>query len=233
MIEHPVFDWTTASLWFAVVGSGIYHGVNPGMGWPLAVSAGLMGSGRRALLASLGSLAVGHFLAMAGILLPFAVMIMLVSLERQIRICAGLLVIVFGVFLLTTITHHPRVLSRIRPSQLALWSFAAATAHGAGLMLLPIYLGLCRTGELDGSHWAASALMGGKLSAAIVVSVVHTIAMIVSGRPSCLCRLPVARSQVHFEELVQSRLRLGVQPDPCRRDRTVERLLDELVTRER
>ena len=64
---------------------------------------------------------------------------------------------------------------------MALWSFAAATAHGAGLMLLPIYLGLCRTGELDGSHWAASALMGGKLSAAIVVSVVHTIAMIVSG----------------------------------------------------
>jgi hypothetical protein len=33
-------DRTAASLWLAVVGSGIYHGVNPGMGWPLAVSAG-------------------------------------------------------------------------------------------------------------------------------------------------------------------------------------------------
>ena len=40
-------DGTTAWLWLAVVGSGIYHGINPGMGWPLAVSAGLMGNGRR------------------------------------------------------------------------------------------------------------------------------------------------------------------------------------------
>jgi hypothetical protein len=68
-------DWTAASLWLAVIGSGIYHGINPGMGWPLAVSAGLMGRGQRDVIAALGPLALGHFIAMAGVLLPFAIMV--------------------------------------------------------------------------------------------------------------------------------------------------------------
>ena len=49
-------DWTETGLWLAEVASGVYHGLNPGMGWPLAVSAGLMGKGRRDLIASLGPL---------------------------------------------------------------------------------------------------------------------------------------------------------------------------------
>ena len=55
------------------------------------------------------------------------------------------LVIAFGVCLLLVNRRHPRFLARIRPTQLALWSFAVATAHGAGLMLLPIYLGTLPT----------------------------------------------------------------------------------------
>jgi hypothetical protein len=173
-------EWTTAGLWLAVAGSGIYHGINPGMGWPLAVSAGLMGKGRRDLLAALGPLAVGHFLAMAGILLPFAAMAALVTWQREIRVGAGLLVIAVGIYLLIN-RRHPRFLARIRPTQLALWSFAVATAHGAGLMLVPIYLGLCRTQEVDAGHQAAAVLIGGNLLTAITVSAVHALAMIVSG----------------------------------------------------
>ena len=173
-------DWTATGLWLAVIGSGIYHGINPGMGWPLAVSAGLMGKGRRDLLGALGPLACGHFLAMAGILLPFAAMTALVVWQREIRIGAGLLVIAVGIYLLVN-RRHPRFLARIRPTQLALWSFAVATAHGAGLMLVPIYLGLCRVEALDGGHKAAVALMGGNLMTAIAVSVVHAVAMIVTG----------------------------------------------------
>lgn len=173
-------EWATASLWLAVIGSGIYHGINPGMGWPLAVSAGLMGNGRRDLFASLGPIATGHFIALVGILLPFAVMTVLVVWQREIRIGAALLVIAFGGYLLIN-RRHPRFLAKIRPTQLALWSFAVATAHGAGLMLVPIYLGLCRAEELDQGHQAAFTLMGGNLVTAIVVSVVHAIAMIVSG----------------------------------------------------
>ena len=174
------YDWTTVGLWLAVVASGIYHGISPGMGWPLAVSAGLMGSGRRDLLAALGPIAIGHLTAMAGILLPFAAMTFLVVWQFEIRLGAALIVIAFGMYLLIN-RRHPRILARIRPTQLALWSFAVALAHGAGLMLVPIYLGLCRAAELDPGHQAAFALMGGNLLIALVVSATHTLAMIASG----------------------------------------------------
>ncbi|MCT7378698.1 hypothetical protein [Chelativorans salis] len=173
-------EWTTAGLWLAVVASGLYHGVNPGMGWPLAVSAGLLDKRIGELFRALGLLAVGHFTAMIGILLPFGAMLTLIVWERQIRIAAGLIVIAAGIYLLIN-RRHPRALVRIPPAQLGLWSFAAATAHGAGLMLVPIYLGLCRAGELDTGHGAAIELMSGNLFTAVSVSVVHTSAMIVSG----------------------------------------------------
>jgi hypothetical protein len=173
-------DWTLTGLWLAVIASGVYHGLNPGMGWPLAVSAGLMGRGQRNLIASLGPLGAGHFLAMAGILLPFAAMTALVVWRDEIRIGAGLLVVAVGIYLLIN-RRHPRVLARIKPTQLALWSFAVATAHGAGLMLLPIYLGICSAGEQDAGHQAAAALMRGNLQTAIAVSTVHATAMVVSG----------------------------------------------------
>jgi len=171
---------TVAGLWLAVVVSGVYHGLNPAMGWPLAVSAGLMGGGRRTLLGALGLLALGHLLAMAVILLPFTLMTAIVEWQRQIRIGAALVVIAFGLWLLVH-RRHPRFMARIRPTQLALWSFAVATAHGAGLMLVPIYLGICRASELDRGHQAASLLMRGNLATAVTVSVVHTAAMIFTG----------------------------------------------------
>lgn len=171
---------SAAGLWLAVVASGVYHGVNPGMGWPLAVSAALMEGGRRPLFASLGALAVGHFLAMTAILLPFAAMTALVAWQREIRIVAGCIVIALGVWLLVY-RRHPRFLSRIPPSRLALWSFLVATAHGAGLMLVPIYLGLCSANELDAAHRAAAALMAQSAVLSIVVASTHTTAMILSG----------------------------------------------------
>jgi hypothetical protein len=173
-------DWTETGLWLAVIASGVYHGLNPGMGWPLAVSAGLMGRGRRDLIASLGPLGAGHLLAMVGILAPLAAMTALVAWQGEIRIGAGALVIAGGAYLLIY-RRHPRFLARIKPTELALWSFAVAMAHGAGLMLLPIYLGICGAAEHDVGHEAAAALMRGNLSTAIVVSIVHTAAMIVSG----------------------------------------------------
>ena len=172
--------WTTAGLWLAVVASGLYHGVNPGMGWPLAVSAGLMGRGRPDLLAAFGPLAVGHMLAMLGILLPFTLMLSLFDWQREIRIGAACLVVAFGVFRLLN-RRHPRFLGRIRPTQLVLWSFAIALAHGAALMLLPIYLGICSAGEIDAAHRASATLMARDIATAGLVSLVHTIAMVVGG----------------------------------------------------
>jgi hypothetical protein len=173
-------DWTETGLWLAVVASGVYHGVNPGMGWPLAVSAGLMGKGRRDLIVSLGPLGAGHFLAMAGILAPFAAITALIAWQEDIRIGAGLMVIAAGVYLVIN-RRHPRFLARIKPTKLALWSFVVAITHGAGLMLLPLYLGICGAGEQDARHQAAAALMRGNLSMMLAVSIIHATAMIVGG----------------------------------------------------
>jgi hypothetical protein len=173
-------DWTPAWLWLAVVASGLYHGANPGMGWPLAVSAGLMERRSRALLAALWPLAAGHLVAMLLVILPFALLIALVEWQRQIQIGASLLIIAFGIFRLVS-RRHPRALARIPPTQLMLWSFAVALAHGAGLMLVPIYLGLCREANLDRGHEAAGALINANLGTAVLVAIVHAAAMIAAG----------------------------------------------------
>lgn len=170
---------TTAALWLAVVASGLYHGLNPGMGWPLAVSAALMERRDGALWRALAALGAGHLLAMLAILMPFAAMTALLDWQREIRLAAGLAVIAFGAWMLVT-KRHPRFLARVKPSRLALWSFLIALAHGAALMLVPIYLGLCGT-EPDVGHRAAGLLMRNGLSIALAVALAHTGAMVLAG----------------------------------------------------
>lgn len=168
------------ALWGAVIASGIYHGVNPGMGWPLAVSSALMERRGASLVKALLALALGHLLAMTAILLPFSFLFWLVDYQREIQTGAALLVIALGIYLLIN-RRHPRFLARVPPSRLALWSFLAAMAHGAGLMLVPIYLGICETADTDAGHAAAETLMGGNVGIALVVAAVHTLAMTASG----------------------------------------------------
>jgi len=150
------------------------------MGWPLAVAAGLMERSSRALLAALWPLTVGHLLAILVVILPFSLLVALVQWQLQIQIGASLLVIGFGIFRFVN-RRHPRVLARIRPTQLGLWSFAVAMAHGAGLMLVPMYLGLCRAGDLNSGHDAAGALINANLGMAVLVSVAHSVTMIAAG----------------------------------------------------
>jgi hypothetical protein len=150
------------------------------MGWPLAVSAGLMERSSRALVAALWPLTVGHLLAMLVVILPFSLLAAFFHWQRQIQIGASLMVIGFGIFRFVN-RRHPRVLARIRPTQLGFWSFAVAIAHGAGLMLVPIYLGLCRIADLDRGHAAAGTLVNANLGMAVLVSLVHSAAMIATG----------------------------------------------------
>jgi len=170
---------TVAALWWAVIFSGLYHGLNPGMGWPLAVSAALMEQKKSALPRALALLALGHFLAMLAILLPFSLMLFLVEWETNIRIVAGGLVIAMGLYLLIN-RRHPKILARIHPARLALWSFLAANAHGAGLMLVPLFLGICAV-DADLGHTAAKTLMQGNIPTAFAVAAAHTLAMTIAG----------------------------------------------------
>ena len=150
------------------------------MGWPLAVSAGLMEKDSRALGKALGPLTVGHLLAMLLMILPFGLLVTLVQWQRQIQIGSSLLVIGFGAFRFVN-PRHPRALARIRPTHLGLWSFAVAIAHGAGLMLVPIYLGLCQGIDLNGANEAAGTLVNANLGMAMLVAAVHSVAMITGG----------------------------------------------------
>lgn len=172
--------WSQTGLWLAVLASGLYHGLNPAMGWPLAVSSGLMQRRARALAGALLYLAAGHVLAMLAVMMPFAMLAVLLAWQREIQAGASVLVIGFGVWLLVQ-KRHPRLLARIPPSRLALWSFAVAIAHGAGLMLVPVYLGLCRSYGMDHAHRAAQTLIDANLQMALLVSAVHAAAMMAGG----------------------------------------------------
>lgn len=182
---------TTAALWITIVALGVYHGVNPAMGWPLAVANGMADRRASSLFATLLPLGGGHFMAMAVVLVPFAWLSWYVDWSRAIRIGAGAAVLLFGIFKLIN-QRHPRMMARIPPTRLALLSFLMATAHGAGLMLVPFMLGLCVTATPGREALAASAEQMGhaavmaymarsNLGTAMLVAAVHTFATILAG----------------------------------------------------
>jgi len=165
-----------AAAWWAVVGFGLYHGLNPAMGWPLAVANGLAARRDAAVFATVLPLGAGHLLAMAAVLLPFTLLAWYVEWSRALRMGAGLLVLGFGLLRLAR-PRHPRFLARVPPTRLAWWSFLMATAHGAGLMLVPIVLGLC---AVEGSH-PGHVPLGTGIAIALLMALVHTAVMIASG----------------------------------------------------
>jgi hypothetical protein len=170
-----------AALWVTVIALGVYHGLNPAMGWPLAVANGLSVRRDAAVFATLVPLGTGHLLAMSVTVLPFAVLAEYLQRGHAIRVAAGALVLLFGIYKLID-RRHPRYLARIAPTQLAWWSFVMATAHGAGLMLVPVALGLCAAaGRGPARGGALDALLRSGTATAIGVTLVHTVAMLLSG----------------------------------------------------
>ncbi|HKW06024.1 MAG TPA: hypothetical protein VJS19_00485 [Candidatus Dormibacteraeota bacterium] len=128
--------------WAALVLLGAYHGVNPGMGWLFAVARGLQEKNRRAVLASLVPIAVGHEASIV-------IVVIAVSLTGHfvppffIRLLAALVLVSFGVYKLARPRSHPGGFGmRIGAAGLVMWSFLMSSAHGAGLMLAPVLLGL-------------------------------------------------------------------------------------------
>ncbi|HEU5305135.1 MAG TPA: hypothetical protein VFU40_10865 [Gemmatimonadales bacterium] len=132
--------------WVGVLLLGVWHGVNPGMGWLFAVALGLQEGRGSAVWRSLSPLAAGHALAV-GVAVAVAVLLgQWVPLEPLRWAVAGILV-AFGAWRLLRGRHPRWVGMRVSPRELATWSFLMASAHGAGLMLVPFVLG---EGALNG-----------------------------------------------------------------------------------
>ena len=136
MIVPAVWPWATLAL------LGVYHGVNPGMGWLFAVGRGLQEGRRRAVLGALLPIALGHEVSI--VLVVIAVALTQEALPpHTVRLVAALALVGFGVYTLVRPRRHPRGFGmRIGALGLAGWSFLMSSAHGAGLMLAPVLLGL-------------------------------------------------------------------------------------------
>jgi hypothetical protein len=158
--------------WLAVAGLGAYHGLNPAMGWLFAVALGLHRKSRAVVIVSLAPILVGHALAI-GIVLYVAVALGVFIDERNFSRAAGLLLIGWAAWhILYGHRHRVRVGMQTGLVGLGFWSLFMATAHGAGLMLLPVALPLCLGGP--GSELTAN----GSLVVGLAVIGIHTGAML-------------------------------------------------------
>ena len=129
--------------WLVVGGLGAFHGINPATGWLFAVALGLHRKSRAVVFWSLVPIAIGHTLSILIVAGAFVVAGILCD-ERLVQLGAGLLLIGWAVYhQLYAHRHHVRVGMGAGQLGLVLWSFLMATAHGAGLMLLPALMPLC------------------------------------------------------------------------------------------
>jgi len=125
--------------WLALFGLGAFHGINPAMGWLFAVALGLQEKSRRAVLKAIPPIALGHAISIA-----FIIAILWVAQAslpaRALRYAAAAVLFGFGLYRFLRARHPRWVGMRVNFRDLTLWSFLMASAHGAGLMLVPILL---------------------------------------------------------------------------------------------
>lgn len=162
---------TTAWPWIALAALGAYHGLNPAMGWLFAVALGLYRKQRSAVLLALVPIAIGHFLSIAivaGAFLAAGAVVDPVSLERL----AGAVLIGWAGYH-ALYGHHGRVRFGMQTGLvgLAAWSFLMASAHGAGLMLIPALMPICFAG-------AASTFQPDSVQLAFAGVLVHSATML-------------------------------------------------------
>lgn len=163
------------SPWLVLIALGAFHGLNPAMGWLFAVALGLYQKSRRVVLISLVPIALGHAASIAVVV--YAVTVLGKAIDAQaFRILSGLLLIAWGLYHLTY-GHRHRVRIGLRTGLVGLfaWSFVMATAHGAGMMLIPVLMPIERAVE-HAHHMPAT----GSLFLATLAVLVHSLAMLVT-----------------------------------------------------
>ena len=172
---------TNDAAWLTLAGLGVYHGVNPAMGWLFAVSRGMQERSRRAVLRSLVPIAIGHEMSIA-LVAALVVGLEVVTDSSTLRIVAAAVLFGFGIFRFVKPRAHFRWTSmRVSDRELTLWSFLMSTAHGAGIMVAPVLIGL--QGAIDRSGARAHdqadlGLLNASLGVGAVGIALHVAAML-------------------------------------------------------
>ena len=163
-----------------IVALGATHGINPAMGWLFAVSLGLQEQRAGAVWAALAPLALGHALAV-GSAVAVALALGLVVPASALKVLAAAALLGFGVYHLKRHRHPRWGGMRVGARDLTIWSFLMASAHGAGLMVLPFVLSPSTGVAPEAAHAAhAGHLLAAGLpatqSSGLTATVVHTAA---------------------------------------------------------
>jgi hypothetical protein len=157
--------------WLTLAGLGAFHGLNPGMGWLFAVALGMQENKRSAMWRALIPLTLGHILAIAA---PIALAILAgAALSPAIlRWPVAFLLAGLGAWQLYRHVHPRWAAMRVGMRDLTVWSFLMASAHGAGLMVLPVFLSMAAVPNGSSCHArgaSTQALAGG------MATLVHSI----------------------------------------------------------
>lgn len=179
MISPALLTGSAIWPWVALVLLGVYHGVNPGMGWLFAVARGFQEGKRRAVIEALIPIGIGH----EGSLIVVVALVSVaefVAAPEVLRIVGAVALILFGLFKLVKPRSHLRFAGGMRLSRpdLTVWAFLMSTAHGAGLLLFPVLLAL-PTATLDQADDAISARIGETILTDAAALIVHTSATLI------------------------------------------------------
>ncbi len=159
--------------WVSLFALGLFHGINPAMGWLFAVALGLQEQPLAAVLRALFPIALGHAAAVGVVAIVTA--LLGATLPQSIVLTvAGTVLLLFTGWRIWKRSRHPRTRFRATAFQLAIWSFLMASAHGAGLMITPLVAALAARTPPSGH---SMHLPTQSLTLALVAIAVHTLAM--------------------------------------------------------
>jgi hypothetical protein len=160
--------------WAALALLGAVHGLNPGMGWLFAVALGLQERQRRAVWGALLPMATGHAAAIAAAAGVAAVVGLAIPMD-VLRWGVAAALLGFGVLRLFRHRHPRWAAMRVSRRDLVLWSFLMASAHGAGLMALPLVLRVAPGSVAPHHHMATAGVASATLDAGLLAMLVHTV----------------------------------------------------------
>jgi hypothetical protein len=160
--------------WLAIAGFGAFHGLSPANGWMFAAAWGVRARDGAQVRRALLPIAIGHAASIAVVACVFAQGL---SMDRALvqGLAGALLVGAASYRMLRGAGQRTTMRTQTAHAGIALWSFLMATAHGAGLMLVPALVPLCLAGNP-----AREITASGSLVLALAAIGVHMAAMLVT-----------------------------------------------------